>query len=227
MDRSQSCNKSWPVIVAKKKKKKKEKKKLAKIIPSCKSERDMYCLHYARFLFLVLYVYYSSRLIDRLTVGSPICLCQSLPGFRSVCLRQSALVDWIDWIGYAIWTREIIFLTSCVFSYTKSPLCKCFCYKRKEFAPLFEQTHFQKRTKYLQKNYLPWTCISSPFIRFQLLPIANVCKVGSSALFQLRKITLDFFGWATTLFTPTFDTKTKFVIMTIWLSRNLRFRGNN
>ena len=31
----------------------------------------------------------------------------------------------------------------------------------------------------------------------------------------------------TTLFTPALDTKTKLVIITIWLSRNLRLRGNN
>ena len=30
-----------------------------------------------------------------------------------------------------------------------------------------------------------------------------------------------------TLFIPTLDTTTKFVIMTIWLSRNLRLKGNN
>ena len=30
-----------------------------------------------------------------------------------------------------------------------------------------------------------------------------------------------------TLFIPTLDTTTKFVIMTIWLSQNLRLRGDN
>ena len=30
-----------------------------------------------------------------------------------------------------------------------------------------------------------------------------------------------------TLFTPTVDTTTQFVIVIIWLSRNLHFRGNN